>query len=36
MVPIPGTGSVTHLEENVAAAGLRLSGADVEQLTAGR
>jgi aryl-alcohol dehydrogenase-like predicted oxidoreductase len=36
MVPIPGTGSVTHLEENVAAAGLRLSGADVEQLSAGR
>jgi aryl-alcohol dehydrogenase-like predicted oxidoreductase len=25
MLPIPGTGSVEHLEENVAAAALRLS-----------
>jgi aryl-alcohol dehydrogenase-like predicted oxidoreductase len=25
MLPIPGTSSVAHLEENVAAAGLRLS-----------
>jgi aryl-alcohol dehydrogenase-like predicted oxidoreductase len=24
MLPIPGTGSVEHLEENVAAAGLQL------------
>jgi aryl-alcohol dehydrogenase-like predicted oxidoreductase len=24
MMPIPGTGSVSHLEENLAAAGLRL------------
>lgn len=26
VLPIPGTGSIGHLEENVAAAGLRLSG----------
>jgi len=25
MLPIPGTGSITHLEENVAAASLRMS-----------
>jgi aryl-alcohol dehydrogenase-like predicted oxidoreductase len=29
MLPIPGTGSVAHLEENVAAAGLRLEPAEV-------
>jgi pyridoxine 4-dehydrogenase len=28
MLPIPGTSSVTHLEENLKAAGLRLSAAD--------
>jgi pyridoxine 4-dehydrogenase len=28
MLPIPGTSSVTHLEENLLAAGLRLSAAD--------
>src|SRR5947209_2844758 len=28
MVPIPGTSSVQHLEENIAAAGLRLSDAE--------
>ena len=32
MLPIPGTGSVAHLEENVAAAAIRLSPAEVEQL----
>jgi len=29
MLPIPGTSSVAHLEENVAAAGVKLSAADV-------
>ena len=33
MLPIPGTSSVEHLEENVAAARLRLTGEDVEALT---
>jgi pyridoxine 4-dehydrogenase len=33
MVPIPGTGSVTHLQENVAAAGLQLSADEVQLLT---
>ena len=32
MVPIPGTTSLGHLEENVAAAGLRLSPEDVRAL----
>jgi aryl-alcohol dehydrogenase-like predicted oxidoreductase len=36
MVPIPGTGSVAHLEGNVAAAGLRLSKDEVGALTTGR
>ncbi len=34
MLPIPGTASVRHLEENVAAAGLELSEAEVEALGA--
>lgn len=34
MLPIPGTGSVAHLEENVAAAGLELSDQQLEQLDA--
>jgi len=34
MLPIPGTSSVAHLEENVAAAGLELHEHEVEQLTA--
>ncbi|GAA0947295.1 aldo/keto reductase [Actinocorallia libanotica] len=34
MLPIPGTGSVAHLEENMAAAGLRLTGADLAELAA--
>jgi aryl-alcohol dehydrogenase-like predicted oxidoreductase len=29
MLPIPGTGSLQHLEENVAAAGIELSGDDL-------
>ena len=33
MLPIPGTSSVAHLEENVAAAGLRLDPELVERLT---
>ena len=34
MLPIPGTGSVAHLEENIAAAALQLSADDVRSLTA--
>ncbi|MEJ0045588.1 MAG: aldo/keto reductase [Rhodospirillales bacterium] len=33
MLPIPGTGSVAHLEENVAAAGLELTDADFSRWT---
>jgi len=33
MLPIPGTGSVSHLEENVAAVDLSLTPADVASLT---
>ena len=33
MLPIPGTSSVAHLEENVAAAGVRLSDEQVRELT---
>ena len=32
LLPIPGTGSVAHLEENVAARDLRLSPAELERL----
>jgi aryl-alcohol dehydrogenase-like predicted oxidoreductase len=32
MLPIPGTGSVTHLEENVAAGRLRLTPSQMERL----
>lgn len=32
-LPIPGTGSVTHLEENVAASSLQLSENEIEELT---
>src|SRR3954447_2464325 len=35
MLPIPGTSSVAHLEENVAAATVQLSGEQIEQLTHG-
>jgi len=34
MLPIPGTSSVEHLEENVAAASLRLTEDEVSELTA--
>jgi len=34
MLPIPGTGSVSHLEENVAAAAITLSAEEVTALTA--
>jgi pyridoxine 4-dehydrogenase len=34
MLPIPGTSSVSHLEENVAAAGLTLVPDEVERLDA--
>jgi pyridoxine 4-dehydrogenase len=33
MLPIPGTGSVAHLEENVAAAGLKLTPAEVASIS---
>ena len=33
MLPIPGTGSVTHLEENIAAAALQLGADEVRSLT---
>jgi aryl-alcohol dehydrogenase-like predicted oxidoreductase len=32
MLPIPGTSSVEHLEENVAAAGIRLTDEEAAQL----
>jgi aryl-alcohol dehydrogenase-like predicted oxidoreductase len=34
MLPIPGTSKVAHLEENVAAAGLRLSDDEISMLSA--
>lgn len=34
MLPIPGTGKVKHLEENVAAAGIALSDGDLHELSA--
>jgi len=37
ILPIPGTGTVGHLEENVAAVGIKLDGHEIEALTnAGR
>ena len=36
LLPIPGTGSVAHLETNVAAAGLRLEPNEIVSLTATR
>jgi pyridoxine 4-dehydrogenase len=33
MLPIPGTGSVPHLEENVAAAGIKLSAEELRELS---
>jgi aryl-alcohol dehydrogenase-like predicted oxidoreductase len=32
MLPIPGTGSIEHLEENVAAGGIELTDEDIERL----
>ena len=34
MLPIPGTKSIAHLEENVAAAGIKLDAADMDALNA--
>ena len=34
MVPIPGTSSIEHLEEDIAAAGLQLSDEDMENIAA--
>jgi aryl-alcohol dehydrogenase-like predicted oxidoreductase len=34
MLPIPGTSSVAHLEENVAAADLRLEPGELERIAA--
>jgi len=34
MLPIPGTSSMAHVEENVAAARLRLTDEEVEDLSA--
>ena len=36
MIPIPGTASVAHLEENCAAAGLSLSDQQYDELTGSR
>jgi pyridoxine 4-dehydrogenase len=36
ILPIPGTGSVGHLEENVAAAGLELTPGEVAAISSGR
>lgn len=33
MLPIPGTSSVKHLEENVAAAGLKIDEEKMEELS---
>jgi aryl-alcohol dehydrogenase-like predicted oxidoreductase len=32
MLPIPGTSSVKHLEENVAAAGLKIDESKMQEL----
>jgi pyridoxine 4-dehydrogenase len=36
MLPIPGTGSIKHLEENIAAASIKLSAAEISVLTTGK
>lgn len=36
MLPIPGTGSVKHLEENIAAASIKLTAAEISALTSGK
>jgi pyridoxine 4-dehydrogenase len=33
ILPIPGTGSVSHVDDNVAAAAIKLTPADVALLT---
>ena len=33
MLPIPGTSSIEHLEQNVAAVSLRLTGEEFEELS---
>jgi aryl-alcohol dehydrogenase-like predicted oxidoreductase len=33
MLPIPGTSQIAHLEENVAAADIELSAADLDALS---
>ena len=33
MLPIPGTGSVAHLEENTAGAAIKLANEDIAALT---
>jgi aryl-alcohol dehydrogenase-like predicted oxidoreductase len=35
MLPIPGTSKASHLQENVAAVGIKLSDADFASLDAG-
>ena len=35
VLPIPGSGSAEHIEENVAAASLELTAEEVEAITAG-
>jgi aryl-alcohol dehydrogenase-like predicted oxidoreductase len=35
ILPIPGTGSVAHLESNIAAASIQLSGEEVAAITEG-
>jgi pyridoxine 4-dehydrogenase len=35
VLPIPGTGTIAHLEDNLAAAGLQLSAAEVDALSTG-
>jgi aryl-alcohol dehydrogenase-like predicted oxidoreductase len=32
MLPIPGTGSVKHVEENIAAAAIQLTAEDLQEL----
>jgi pyridoxine 4-dehydrogenase len=34
ILPIPGTGSVSHLEDNIAAAGIKLTPAEAAAITA--
>ncbi len=33
MLPIPGTSKLSHLEDNIAAANLRLSAEEIDELT---